>query len=185
MNAKNPEDIYDLTELISKGGMEKIGKRLTEFPELCHWQDDAGDYVAHVACQHARSDVVMLLGRLDYNFDTEYNSAGFLPIHTACYYGNIDCVLALKLCGADLNALTESDHWTPLHIACRIGYLPLIHVLLRAGVRINVRDAFNQTPQDVALANGLEKVLLMIDAHKNAPQNSCTCIQFLPMREQS
>ncbi|KAA0185376.1 Ankyrin-1 [Fasciolopsis buskii] len=184
MRIKNPEDEYDFTELIVKGDMEIIARRLTKFPDICHWQNDAGDFVAHVACQHARSDVVMLLGRLDYNFDDEYNSSGFLPIHTACLYRNIDCVLALKICGADLNAVTESDHWTPLHIACRIAYLPLIHVLLRLGVKTNAREALGKTPHDVASSHGLEKVLLLMDTHKNSPQNSCTCIQFLPAREQ-
>ncbi|VDP91016.1 unnamed protein product [Echinostoma caproni] len=173
-----------------KGSMNRLSKYLIEFPEVCHWQNSAGEYIAHLACQYGRSEVVMLLGRLDYNFNVEYNACGYLPIHIACYHKNVDCVLALHLCGADINATTESDLWTPLHIACQIGYLPLIHVLLRIGARTGVRNVFNQTPQDLARAMENEQVVTQnsgkqMNLYRNVASISLSfnvwppCIDFL------
>ena len=51
--------------------------------------------------------------------------------------------------GADVNAVGENG-WTALHGAAYTGSEPLIQFLAANGARLDVRDAFEQTPLSIA-----------------------------------
>ncbi|TGZ63956.1 hypothetical protein CRM22_006615 [Opisthorchis felineus] len=173
------EEYADITKLVIDGEMDVLTRKLMRFPHLCHQQNEYGDFIAHTACRFGRSEVVMLLGRLEYDFDSEYNSMGYLPIHTACQYRQIDCVLALQLCGADIGAPTESDKLTSMHIACRLGYIPLVHALVRAGVKFNTPDAYGNTPLSTAVALGYTSITDIARSQMDFTEQANQCIRNL------
>ncbi|KAF5396140.1 Ankyrin repeat protein [Paragonimus heterotremus] len=173
------EETADVTKLIIEGNMEVLSKKLMNYPHLSHQQNEIGDFMAHTACKHGRYEVVMLLGRLEYDFNSEYNSMGFLPIHTACQYKNVDCVLALRLCGANIDAPTESDAITPMHIACRLGYLPLVQALMRSGAKCNTKDAYGNTPFAIAASMGHSQLMELAKGQMDMTESTKQCFKNL------
>ncbi|CAH8839212.1 unnamed protein product [Trichobilharzia szidati] len=145
------ENQLDITEMFKQGEIEQLTDLLLNFPSILNQQNENGDYLAHIAAQYGRSELIMLMARLSYNFNKYFNCLGYLPVHTACHYQQFDCLIALKLSGADLNAITESDFLTPLHIACITGSLPIVRYLLRENVQWNVVDLYGRTPGKLAL----------------------------------
>lgn len=147
-------DDMDLEQMVIEGEMRALSAELYTYPHLIDWRNGDGDTMAHIAAQHGRSEVILLLWRLNYNFNKPYNPRGYLPIHTACHYNHLDCIIALRLAGADLNMTTQPDKMTPLHICCRHGCVQIIRMLIRNGANSEAKDAYGHLPINKAEWHG-------------------------------
>ncbi|KAL4547939.1 hypothetical protein Ndes2526B_g07156 [Nannochloris sp. 'desiccata'] len=113
---------------------------------------------ARVRLAAARGDIGALEAlklRLGDNFDPGAKENGFTALAAAATQKQPAAVLWLCRHGADVSAIKE-DGWkdTPLHYAAAQGCLESVQVLLAYGACPSARNFADQTPQDLATANG-------------------------------
>ncbi|VEL31051.1 unnamed protein product [Protopolystoma xenopodis] len=154
---ETPNDPHDILGTVQKGNVEDLKNLYSKLPEIFSRSNDNGDFIAHMAAKHGRSDILQWLNSIKCKFNDEFNTAGFLPIHVAVLHGNLDCVLALKMGGANMDAISESDELTPLHLACRNGNVSIINVLANANANLLAKDAYGNKPIDIAVNYGQAK----------------------------
>ncbi|KAF8569930.1 hypothetical protein P879_02005 [Paragonimus westermani] len=87
-------------------------------------------------------------------------------IHQACLFDNPGHLEQLILYGADLNAQTLNLD-TPMHICALNNHETCLRILLKHGATRNVVNASGQTPSDVALLTGLNRIAEIIDSFTN------------------
>ncbi|KAF5405044.1 SH3 and multiple ankyrin repeat domains protein 3 [Paragonimus heterotremus] len=87
-------------------------------------------------------------------------------IHQACLFDNPGHLEQLILYGADLNAQTLNLD-TPMHICALNNHESCLRILLKHGATRNVVNASGQTPSDVALLTGLNRLAEIIDSFTN------------------
>jgi glucuronoarabinoxylan endo-1,4-beta-xylanase len=104
---------------------------------------------------------------------------GRIPLHWAAFQGyshfvnnrtvvEEDVVKLLIGAGADVNAI-DSIGRTPLHYAAEMGYETIALALLQGGADISMRDAENQTPEDLAKNREAGNILYILE-NKRLPE---------------
>jgi len=93
-------------------------------------------------------------------FSVETRDAdGNTALHNAASGGKLAVLQHLLSWRADGEALTEDGQRTALHEACTSGELEAVNILLAAGVNLNAKDEYGETPLFKAASAGEDAVV--------------------------
>ncbi|XP_051022694.1 cyclin-dependent kinase 4 inhibitor B-like [Acomys russatus] len=121
--------------------------------------DSLGDQLSRAAAQGRVHEVrVLLEAGVSPNAP---NSFGRTPIQVMMM-GNTQIANLLLFYGADPNCEDPVTLSRPVHDAAREGFLDTLVALHQAGARLDVRDAFDRLPMDLAQEQGHRDVLLYL-----------------------
>jgi uncharacterized protein len=113
----------------------------------------------YIATAYKRADVAAILLQSGPSLCNTPCAYGYTPLHLACANGSLDIVLLLLSFGANVNITDTRSGTTPLHIACLHGFDSIANELVDAGALLDVKDVDGQTPFDVAIHVGNQKLV--------------------------
>ncbi|KAG8506097.1 Cyclin-dependent kinase 4 inhibitor B [Galemys pyrenaicus] len=124
---------------------------------------DGGGDVA-LSCAAARGQVETVKQLLEAGADpNRVNRFGRRPIQVMMM-GNVRVAELLLLYGADPNCADPDTLTRPVHDAAREGFLDTLVVLHQAGARLDVRDAWDRLPVDLAEERGHHAITRYLQA---------------------
>jgi len=133
-----------------------------------HWAASQNQLVpgigVQIAAGNGHTDVVRILIEHGANKDAA-DDYGQTALMCATAKGLVAVVEYLLEQGCDMD-LVRYDGWTALHFAAAHDRLQVAHLLLRFGAKLDVRDNRGETPADLAIRNGHQRIADAIRAEE-------------------
>jgi ankyrin repeat protein len=94
---------------------------------------------------------------------TQLDSQGCNALHIASRRSNLELIIVLLQNGFDINAKGQNGWYnsfsnirTALHEAVSVSDLQTVHYLLYKNAQVNIKNANDETPKDLAIRKGLD-----------------------------
>ena len=102
-----------------------------------------------IAARTGNTEIVRLL--IKYRANPNGKSLGKTALHNAAIFGRTEIVRILVSCeDIDLNVQEDGTGYTGLHLAVQHGHPDIISILLKHGIKSNIKDCVHNTALDLA-----------------------------------
>jgi ankyrin repeat protein len=125
-------------------------------------RDERTQTPLHLAATEGHLEVVCLLLERGAEVDSR-NKSGWTPLHFASGE-HVEISRVLVDHGANVNA-RQSNYWTAIHLSAYIGNLGVVRLLLGRGVDIHVLTDEGETPYQLSLRRGHQKIADLLREH--------------------
>ena len=116
-------------------------------------RNEDGHCAIHLAAFYGHDKVLQLL--IDHKADVNVmDSSGYTPLHIACQSNRAEALTTLLKAGANPTFRNEVTSWVPLHEAAWKGHIECAQALLTHFAPLMPRTDKDETPFDLAEANG-------------------------------
>jgi len=120
----------------------------------------------HHAAAQGHQEVARLLLDHGANVNAQSSSDGSTPLHSAAINRRAEMARLLLASGADIEAETRSG-WRACHFAANVGDEATMEVLLEHGADWQAVNADQQSPLQLALANGHPRIAELVQQYQN------------------
>ncbi len=128
-----------------------------------------GQTAVHLACFYGREEVLKALIRYGANVNAA-DASGYSPLHFAAQANQAGVTdILLQVGRANPTLRNHITNWTPLHEAAWKGSGECVTALLRGGSPLRPRTAKNETPADLARANGKLELARRLEEMEDLP----------------
>ena len=90
---------------------------------------------------------------------------GDTALRSTAFENRTDVTRVLLKRGADVDNRSDDDHERALHVAVMFNNTDFIEVLLKHGASTKIEDRFGHTPVDLALEQGSEALIRLLERH--------------------